>query len=58
MKLYQKQGRQFIDKIINDVITGIYNQKNWEVYLYVDGELQASEIVSSIKYHYLNLLKE
>jgi hypothetical protein len=54
VNLYRNQGREFINRLVKDVITLIY-KKEPEIYIFTDESLPPEEKIDEIKYHYFTL---
>ena len=55
---FRNGGNAFMLKIINDLLKGIFNNENTEIWMYTNGELTYDEKNSLLNYHYYQLMKE
>jgi hypothetical protein len=55
--LYNRDGKKFINRLVKDGIRLVYN-KEPEIYIFTDRELNNEEKIDDIKYHYYTLFKD
>jgi hypothetical protein len=56
--LFHNGGNEFVDRIVNDLLKGVFNNNNTEIWLYTNTELDDAEKKSLLNYHYYTFMKE